>query len=383
MYPATSHPQTLDLFPGEPKHTLGAPREGVTDAAIDALLAANAPVAIGVSGGKDSQAVAIAVARHLDRVGHTGPKVLVHADLGRVEWNDSMLMCEDLAKQLGWELIVVRRAAGDMMDRWLGRWESSVARYEALETVRVVLPWSTPAMRFCTSELKISPISSALRKRFPTGPIVSVDGVRAQESSARAKKPISSASSKLTRSTGAGVDWHAILHWTTDDVFAEIAGAGMTPHPAYTVHGSTRVSCGFCIMGSMPDLTAATRAPEHHDLYREMVNLECRSTFAFQSTRWLGDVAPDLLGPDGRAALADAKERCLVRQRAEADIPKPLLFGRGGWPTGIPTIEEARVLATARRTVAGALGLRETFGDAESVRDRIASLYAESLGRAA
>ena len=66
---------------------------------LDTLLAANAPVAIGVSGGKDSTAVALATYEHLDRIGHTGPRVLVHADLGEVEWADSLPACERLAKE--------------------------------------------------------------------------------------------------------------------------------------------------------------------------------------------------------------------------------------------------------------------------------------------
>lgn len=49
---------------------------------VRALIAADAPVAIGVSGGKDSCAAAIAVVEHLRAVGHKGPVVLVHADLG-------------------------------------------------------------------------------------------------------------------------------------------------------------------------------------------------------------------------------------------------------------------------------------------------------------
>lgn len=53
----------------------------VDDVVADAL-AVNAPVAIGVSGGKDSCALAFAVVEHLDTIGHAGPRLLVHADLG-------------------------------------------------------------------------------------------------------------------------------------------------------------------------------------------------------------------------------------------------------------------------------------------------------------
>ncbi|WP_243751481.1 hypothetical protein [Paraburkholderia sp. BL10I2N1] len=67
---------------------------------VDALLDSDSVVAIGVSGGKDSVACALAVARHLDLIGHTGPRVLVHADLGRVEWKDSAPACDRLAARV-------------------------------------------------------------------------------------------------------------------------------------------------------------------------------------------------------------------------------------------------------------------------------------------
>src|SRR5438045_1668991 len=125
---------------------------------IKKLIAANAPIALGVSGGKDSCALAIATCEELDKLGHVGPRVLIHSDLGRVEWRDSLPTCERLAKFLGLELVVVRRGAGDMMDRWLKRWENNLARYTDLSCVKVILPWSTSSMRFCTSELKTAVI---------------------------------------------------------------------------------------------------------------------------------------------------------------------------------------------------------------------------------
>lgn len=156
-----------------------------TDPTIDALLSANAPVAVGVSGGKDSQAAALATFDHLDRIGHRGQRLLIHSDLGSVEWNESLPVCQRLADHLATELMIVRRGAGDLMDRWEARWQSSVRRYENLETVTLVLPWSTPAMRFCTSELKTHIITRELRRRFDGAPYINVTGVRREESAAR------------------------------------------------------------------------------------------------------------------------------------------------------------------------------------------------------
>ena len=136
-------------------------------AEIDALLSRDAVVAIGVSGGKDSDACALATAAYLDQVGHRGPRLLIHAALGSVEWEQSLPKCEELASAIGWELAVVRREAGGMMERWEGRWENNVRRYADLSCVKLILPWSTPSMRFCTSELESAVIASHLKKRSP------------------------------------------------------------------------------------------------------------------------------------------------------------------------------------------------------------------------
>ena len=116
--------------------------------AIESLIATGSPVAIGVSGGKDSQASALAVCEHLDQAGHAGPRLLVHSDLGSVEWKDSLAVCQDLADRLGLELVVLRRDKGGLMERWEARWQSSMARYRDLSTVTLVPCWSTPSLRF-------------------------------------------------------------------------------------------------------------------------------------------------------------------------------------------------------------------------------------------
>ena len=99
---------------------------------VESMLQHNCVVAVGVSGGKDSVACALAVERHLKSIGHTGPRLLIHADLGRVEWRDSLPSCERLADHIGWELVVVQRKAGDMLARWQGRWANNLVRYRDL-----------------------------------------------------------------------------------------------------------------------------------------------------------------------------------------------------------------------------------------------------------
>ena len=355
---------------------------------VDAILHLDAPVAIGVSGGKDSCAVALATVEHLNDMHHIGPRVLVHSDLGRTEWKASLPTCERLARTLGVELMVVRRATGDMMDRWLTRWENNLTRYCNLQCVRLILPWSTPSMRFCTSEMKTAVICRALAERFPAQNILSVSGIRRQESRQRAKAPIFKEQPKLVRRTWdrtlkvstivcSGFDWHPILEWTLDDVLEFLAARQFALHEAYTRFGSSRVSCVFCIMSALADLAAAVQDPRNHDIYRLLVDLEIRSTFAFQSGRWLGDVAPHLLEPTQLVRLYQAKDSARQREEIEARIPKHLLYTKG-WPTVMPTPREADLLADTRRRIADLIGIM--LGQMRYVTgDTITARYAELM----
>lgn len=344
---------------------------------IDALIRTGSPVAIGVSGGKDSDAAAFATVDYLDALGHTGPRVLIHSDLGRVEWSESLPQCERLAARLGLELIVVRRPSGDMMDRWLTRWANNVERYINLECVKVILPWSTASMRFCTSELKTAVICRELVKRFPAQTILSVAGIRREESPNRAKAQPMKRQNKLTSATHGteGYDWLPILDWTLDEVRALHVERDFPLHEAYATN--SRVSCMFCILGSQADLRATTNWEQSHDLYREMVDLEISSTFAFQESGWLGDLAPHLLSEAQQIRLRNAKHKAAARERAEAQIPSHLLYTKG-WPTCMPSPAEAALLAIVRREVGALLGLEMHYIDADSVRARYATLMTEA-----
>ena len=360
----------VDMVPAAPPTLATTPE-------INALISADAPVAIGISGGKDSVAATFATLDHLDRSGHRGPRLLIHSDLGRVEWRDSLPTCERLAVAAGCELLTVRREAGDMMDRWLGRWRNNVERYRTLSCVRLILPWSTPSMRFCTSELKTDVICRALVRRFPGREILSVSGIRREESPARAKSPVAARQAKLESKTHgtAGWDWHPIIEWSLADVLALAEARGFPQHEAYGVYGSSRVSCAFCIMSAAGDILAAAGCRDNHDLYREMVGLEADSGFAFQGGKWLGDAAPHLLDAATLARLGHAKAGAARRQEAEARIPRHLLYTKG-WPTCVPTRPEAELLASVRRQVSLATGLDVLYTDPSSIIGRYEELMA-------
>lgn len=346
------------------------------DPTIQDLIWANAPVAIGVSGGKDSQAAAIATVRHLKINGHTGPVILIHSDLGVVEWKESLPVCERLAEKLGVELVVVRRKSGDLMDRWEARWASSKARYENLETVTLVPCWSTPAMRFCTSELKTHIITAELKRRFKGQTVINVTGVRREESAARAKGSIASSDAD-----GKIWSWRPISDWTIGDVFSSIRDAGMEPHQAYTEFGMSRVSCMFCIMSNQADLEAAAAQFEAQGLYRRMVRLEIDSTFAFQGSRWLGDVRPEALSPDDRISLSIAQRTADAHVQLERRITKEMRYV-SGWPTRMLTDAEAKILSEVRTELSRMLGFNSRHLSIEHIHARYAALMREKEARA-
>lgn len=337
---------------------------------VDDLIRAGAAVAIGVSGGKDSQAAALATVRHLDAIGHAGPRILIHSDLGIVEWKDSHAICKKLADHLGLDLVTVRRKAGGLMERWEARWQSSVQRYQQLSTVTLVPCWSTPSMRFCTSEMKTHVITAELKRRFKGLAIINVTGVRRAESAARSKATVAG-----WDADGRVLNWRPIVEWSLEEVFAAIDQASLIPHPAYRQFGMSRVSCRFCIMSNGADLAAAAAQPEALELYGRMVALESTSTFAFQGSRWLGDVAPHLLNDAGRIALGLAQSAARKRVAAERRITKPMLYVKG-WPTRMLTDGEADILAGVRREVSDIVGLAPAFIDRESIHARYAELLA-------
>lgn len=344
---------------------------------VDALLDKSSVVACQISGGKDASSTAIRLNDYLNEIGHTGPKILLHSHLGRVEWRDSLSQCQLIADRLGWEFIIVERKAGDMMDRWETRWKNNVARYANLECVKLILPWSTPSMRFCTSEFKGNLLAAELTRRFPKQNILSVTGVRHAESAARAKMPTASENIKLSARGCYGLNWNPIITWSTAEVFSYLKEQNHPLHEAYSKYGSSRVSCAFCIMGSKNDLRASASCEDNQDIYRLMVDLEIKSTYAFQGKNWLGDVAPQLLSQETKSRLSEAKLAGEERRQAEGNIPKHLLFTKGV-PTCTPTYKEAELLANVRRDVSAAVGIEVGYLDAESIISRYKTLIKEA-----
>lgn len=355
------------------------------DDAVRGLIVQGAPVAYSVSGGKDSVSIAHATDRLLDRLGHPRDRrIAIHADLGRIEWQSTPATVEATAAAIGVPLVVVRRKAGDLISRWERRFELGCARYVALETYHLTGPWSSSGNRFCTSELKTQVILPQLLRHWRNTPILSVVGIRREESHRRRNAPISKREGETWTRVGGGAihTWHPGVDIREPEVFAYIERERLPLAEAYPL-GSTRFGCSFCVFASASDLHVAARVPTNRGTLLHLVDMEASTTFSFQSDRWLGDVAPDLLPTALAMDLVRGKALASERRQLEAMLPDNLRYVRG-WPQRVPSIEEATIIGDVRARILAMHRLDTPYRTPTQIRDRIAELHdAERLKEAA
>ncbi len=262
-----------------------------------------AALAISISGGKDSQALLQALVREHKAQGWTGRVFAIHADLGRMEWTQTPDVVVAQAEAADVELVVVQRAKGDLLARIRDR------RAQLEGTGRPF--WPSSAARYCTSDLKRDPIDKYLRTLEH---VVVAMGLRADESSARAKKLPCQIRSRITTQARQAHDWNPILHWNEADVWDELgtslkslnhrreiakhgpvsellALAGWTSHPAY-VFGNERLSCALCILASRSDLVNGAR--HNPTIFAELLDMERSSGCTFQAKLSLESIAAEL-----------------------------------------------------------------------------------------
>lgn len=211
------------------------------------------------SGGKDSQAM---LAR-LISLGLKDKIVLIHADLGEMEWEPMHHWIEENSFGLPCHVV---RAPIDFFElcRSTGRLPSGLHQY-------------------CTDHLKTEPIKVFIhdymtRHNFTTA--INATGIRADESERRKYKsayvlsqgPKTSGMHMPVKYPGHVIyDWLPLFRHSTSDVWAEIRRAGQTPHKIYSM-GFSRLSCVFCINGRIEEHKEASRL--RPELALKIANLE-------------------------------------------------------------------------------------------------------------
>ena len=264
---------------------------------ITSAMDRGAALAISISGGKDSQAMAKALVAWSKAEGYWGVNEIfaVHADLGRMEWRGEYATEPVVAAQaadLDLELHIVTRTDGrDLLGRIKDR------RAKMAEEGKDAPFWPAPGpLRYCTSDLKREPINKLLRG---WSHVISAEGIRAEESDFRSKKACWTPRKRITTKSREAHTWHPILDWTEEDVWACLGGRmGPNVHPAYGL-GNERLSCALCIMGSDPDLVNGAR--NNPELFNELLEMERDSGWRFTQRRSLEEVKLCL---DGKAPLA-------------------------------------------------------------------------------
>jgi 3'-phosphoadenosine 5'-phosphosulfate sulfotransferase (PAPS reductase)/FAD synthetase len=234
------------------------------------MIAAGALVVVNHSGGKDSQALLIKMLELVPR----DQLLVVHASLGEFEWHGALELARDQAADAGVPFIVARAAKTflDMVER-------------RFATRPDVPSFPSSSTRQCTSDLKRDPIDREVRRYAAAhgySVILSATGIRAQESAARAKVETFKLNRRNSVAGRTWFDWAPIHQMLTLEVFATIAQAGQTPHPAYAA-GNERLSCVFCIMGSRNDiLNGALARPE---LFARFAEVEARTGYTMHMSR--------------------------------------------------------------------------------------------------
>lgn len=202
-------------------------------------------IVINTSAGKDSQAMADFICTMAKEQGVIDRVVMVHADLGKVEWAGTKELAEEHAKHYGVPIVIVRREKGDL-----------------LATVLARGMWPDSGNRYCTSDQKRDQVSK-FHTATTTGMnldrqarILNCMGFRAEESPARAKRQVFETDKRNTNGKRLVANWLPIHAWTTKQVWARIATAGTRYHHAYDL-GMPRLSCCFCIFAPKAALMIA------------------------------------------------------------------------------------------------------------------------------
>jgi len=249
----------------------------VIDTNIQKLINDGALFAINHSGGKDSQAMMIELLKIIPKA----QLVVVHADLGEIEWAGTQAHAKAQADAAGLPFLVANAFYKDGVAKTFFNYA------EHRFAVRPDAP-SFPNggdARWCTSELKRDPINRVLRQYanangFPA--IVSCQGIRAEESTNRSKKLPFAVEDRLDTKKRPGFVWYPIFRMTTAQVKATVAQAGQELHWAYA-QGNERLSCVFCIMASDNDILNGAKA--RPELLAKYAALEAKLGYTMHVSR--------------------------------------------------------------------------------------------------
>lgn len=238
------------------------------------------------SGGKDSQAMIFHVAKLLRERSLLERGVVAHADLGRVEWRETVDVAAAQANLAGLPFVMRSRKQGDL-----------------LEHIVELGKFPTPTQRFCTADHKrqqllaiMTDLAKAHRQQRglrPSAPvrILNCVGLRAEESPARDHAQPFKPNARGTSSRKIIDMWLPVHHWTLAEVWQEVHESGAPIHPAYAA-GFPRASCRLCIY--MNRKAVARAAKLHPELAAEYAAAEAKTGHRFRKDFSIAEVIADV-----------------------------------------------------------------------------------------
>lgn len=323
-------------------------------------------LAVSISGGKDSDAMLRYVVKLHQAQGWRGNLIALFCDLGRIEWAGVTAHLKRLCAEVSVPLVKLRPKRS-MIDEWQHRyetilsqqqekpfWSSASTRYctdrEKTQTSNKFLRgnsvtekpfWSSSGARFCTKHEKTQTADKRLRQH---NFVVCAIGIRAEESSGRAKKPryqvrddISGTWYKTPKTCKTAQEkeawaeeafqmwldsgrkgrfaltWHPVLHWSLEQIWQyngtssedvarrrslSLSGkirqaiAGFPCHWAY-ISGNSRLSCAMCVMASTADIFNGAKLNPW--TWAELALMEIIGGWGFQQGRWLASLSDEVL----------------------------------------------------------------------------------------
>ena len=213
------------------------------------------------SAGKDSQAMKILLQNLVPKQ----QLVIVHANLPEVEWKGNLEHIKKYAEGVPVFEVQSKKTFFEMVNH------------------RKMFP--SPTTRQCTSDLKRGPIQKFINNYAKTHgftKVVNCIGLRAQESSSRAKKIAFQFKPKLSAKHREQYEWLPIHTMLLNEVWETIKNAQQKPHYAYKL-GMTRLSCCFCIMSNDSDLIIAGK--HNPELAQKYIETEEKLNFTLSMSR--------------------------------------------------------------------------------------------------
>lgn len=285
-------------------------------------------IMVSSSAGKDSQAMLDYVVKLADAAGVRDRLLVVHADLGRVEWLGTKELAAEHAAHYGLPFHVVAKAefGGDLLNYVEARTAKLRAEDKRDKKGAPARAWPMVGMCNGTSDFKTAQIAKLATKlarqlknqlgRVPR--ILDCVGLAKHESAGRDKRL-----SKLEAKNGYAFKvvrdnrnqvfhkWYPLANWSELDVWKRIAQAGTKYHFAYDL-GMSRLSCAFCIAASDKDLRIAAQ----HNVELAKVYLAVEKTAgSFKQTKTLASIIGDVVEAFDGSEQTTQEHQSLIAKR--------------------------------------------------------------------